>query len=358
MVKYIGTHSMRLKSYTAKTTKDAMQMVREELGEDAIIVATHEEKNAVGGRQVRITAAIEKDGLNTGGPIEDYPTDDMPEDMPDENWLYADDGNEAMVIEEITENLLRHTVPDEILEELTSYAAVQGIDEPRLAMLSALENTFRFSPLPKIAHKTPFMMIGPPASGKTLACAKMAARSAMNGLNVAVISTDTERAGGLEQLKAFTDLMDIDLRVAKTPGALKEQLLETKKFDQVIIDTAGTNPFDSVSLKSMAKFTHMIDLEPILILPANMNADEAGETAQIFAQIGAKGLLSTRVDVARRLGSLLTAAYYGNLYFTNISGTARVADGLSQLNPKRLTQLLMPKADKAKINKTRFTSHG
>ena len=263
-----------------------------------------------------------------------------------------------MVIEEITENLLRHTVPDEILEAITSHAAVLGIDEPRLAMLSALENLFRFTPLPNTASKTPYMMIGPPASGKTLACAKMAARSAMNGLNVAVISTDTERAGGVEQLKAFTDLMDIDLRVAKTSNALKETLLKTKKFDQVIIDTAGTNPFDTASLKNLSKLTHMIDLEPILVLPANMHADEAGETAEIFAKLGAKGLLPTRVDVARRLGSLLTASYYGNLYLAEISGTARVADGLSQLTAKRLTQLLMPKADKAKIQKTRFTSYG
>ena len=79
---------MRLKSYTAKTTKDAMQMVREELGEDAIIVATHEEKNAVGGRQVRITAAVEKDGFHTGGPIEDYADDYSPNNLPNENWLY------------------------------------------------------------------------------------------------------------------------------------------------------------------------------------------------------------------------------------------------------------------------------
>ena len=47
---------MRLKSFYAKTMTEAMQMVRENLGEDAIIVATREEN---GGKAVRVTAAVD-----------------------------------------------------------------------------------------------------------------------------------------------------------------------------------------------------------------------------------------------------------------------------------------------------------
>ena len=47
---------MRLKSFTAKTMKEAMQMVRDELGENAVIVATREESGGV-----RVTAALEQE---------------------------------------------------------------------------------------------------------------------------------------------------------------------------------------------------------------------------------------------------------------------------------------------------------
>ena len=47
---------MRLKSFYAKTRTEAMQMVRDTLGEDAIIVATREEK---AGKAVHVTAAID-----------------------------------------------------------------------------------------------------------------------------------------------------------------------------------------------------------------------------------------------------------------------------------------------------------
>ncbi len=333
---------MRLKSFTAKTMQEAMRMVREELGEEAIIVATREEKNAVGGAMMHITAAIEKDtiyGDESEGVSED--------------WLYADDDNETMVIEEVTETMLRHAVPEEILDQIISCASVLGIDEPRLALLSAIESLFKFSPLPSEPSNIPLMMIGAPGAGKTLAVAKMAARSSMSGLTVAVITTDTERAGGLEQLQAFTKLMDIDLKIAKSPTALKEALLETKAMDQVIIDTAGTNPFDTESIKTLARLIGAAEILPILVMPANTNAEEAGEIAQIFATIGAQRLLPTRVDVARRLGSLLSAAYHGGLAFTEVSATAKVANGLSQLTSKRLTQLLMPRAEGAKMQKAR-----
>ncbi len=314
-------------------------MIRNALGEDAIIVATHEEKNAVGGKAVRVTAAVERQS--------DYDT----AEETSSDWLYGDDNDEAMVIEEITEAMLRHAVPEDVLDQIISCASILGIDESRLALLSAIESLFKFSPLSAITKSRPVMMIGAPGAGKTLATAKIAARSSMNGLNVAVITTDTERAGGREQLEAFTKLMDIDLKIAKTPTALKEILLETKNADQVIIDTAGVNPFEIESLKPLARMIGAAEITPVLVLPAGTDAEEAGEMAQIFATIGAERLLPTRVDVARRLGSLLSAAYQGGLDFAEISSTAKVADGLSRLTSKRLTQLLMPTSINAKMKK-------
>lgn len=320
-------------------------MVRETLGEDAIIIATREEKNAVGGTMVHLTAAIDKDTFS-----EDETTDSASED-----WMYEDDDNEAVVVEEITETMLRHGVPDEILDQVVSCAAVTDVDGPAPAMTAALESIFKFSPLPNSPTKTPIMMMGPPASGKTLATAKLAARSAMNGMKVAVITTDVERAGGREQLEAFTNLMDIDLQTAPNTTALKECLLKVGDADQIIIDTAAANPFDANNVKTLARLVGAADMHPVLVMPAGIQADEAGEMAQVFATIGAQNILPTRIDVARRLGSLLSASYVGGLAFTEFSATPQVADGLSQLTSKRLTQLLMPQANTANMLKSKVS---
>ena len=47
---------MRLKTYCAGSMAEAMHLVRKDMGRDAIIVATHQEKP---GSEVQITAALE-----------------------------------------------------------------------------------------------------------------------------------------------------------------------------------------------------------------------------------------------------------------------------------------------------------
>jgi flagellar biosynthesis protein FlhF len=333
---------MRLKSYTAKTMTEAMKMVREDLGEDAIIIATREE-NA--GKTVRVTAAVERDRAVPGAMESD--------EFSDDNWLYADDDDAATVVEEITETMLRHGAPEDVLDQVVSCVSVMGLEEPRIALLAALENLFSFKPLPAGAMGRPLMLVGMPGSGKTLAAAKLAARASLQGLNVQVITTDSQRAGGFEQLSAFTRLMEIDLKKAGSIPEFLARLEETKGADQVLIDTAGVNPFDMDQVKALARLIGAADVMPVLVHPAGGDADETGDIAKVFATIGAHSLLATRVDVARRLGGLLAAAHQGGLSFAEVSDTARVADGLSPMTPSRLTQLLLPRAEDMRVHNAR-----
>jgi flagellar biosynthesis protein FlhF len=322
--------------------KEALNMIRETLGEDAIIVATAEEN---GGKIVRVTAAIDKDTEAT------MPT--ALSDMNYDDWQYPDDDDSATVVEEVTEVMLRHAAPEDVLDQMVATVNIMGMDDTREALAAALNTLLEFRPLPSKTYGRPMILVGPPGAGKTLAAAKIAARGALNGLKMAVITTDTIRAGGVEQLEAFTRLMKIDLKKASTPKDLRDRLAEIQQADQIIIDTAGVNPFDPESVKLLARLIGVADMDPVLVIPAGIDSDESGEIARVFATIGAKTMIPTRVDVARRLGSVLSAAYQGGLSLAEVSNTAKVADGLSPLSPKRLTQLLMPRAESATIASAR-----
>jgi len=325
---------MRLKTFYANTMTEAMKMVRNTLGEEAIIVATGEEQ----GRGVRVTAAIEPafELGNEGAAGAD-------------DWLQYDDEEEnAAIAEELTEVLLRHAVPEEVMDHILSCATVMGFEDPGIALIAALEQLYAYRPLPIAASRKPTMMIGQPGSGKTLAVAKMAARGAMNGLRVGVISTDTMRAGGLEQLKAFTNLLRIKLEQAKDSKDLRYIVHDMQGMDQILIDTSGLNPFNHEEVRHLAKLIGAINARPVLVLPAGTDAEESGEMARIFATIGATELLPTRIDIARRLGGLLAAAQSGALAFSDFSNTSKVAEGLASLTPKTLSRLLMPGAFREK----------
>lgn len=331
-------------------------MVRDTLGEDAIILATREEK---GGKAVRVTAAIDPadyDERHYGSAaFDDAGFEDAPNfethgrNAPSEaeTWLqYDDEDEESAVAEEVTDAMLRHAVPEDVMDQVLSCATVVGFDQPGVAMVAAIEHLFQFNPLPTGSSKRAMMFVGPPGSGKTLVAAKVAARGVMNGLKVGVISTDTVRAGGLEQLAAFTKLLRVELRKADSPAGLKQQLEALKGCDQIVIDSAGMNPFNTEDVKKLARLIGAGDIEPYLVLPGGMDAEESGEIGRVFATIGAHTLVPSRIDMARRLGGLLSAAHHGGLSFADASNTPKVADGLLSLNPKVLSKLLMPAAYK------------
>jgi flagellar biosynthesis protein FlhF len=334
---------MRLKSFYANTMTEAMQMIRDTLGEDAIIVATREEK---GGKAVRVTAAIDPNDYNErASKSPAFETHGNRQPASAETWLqYDQEEEEGAVAEEITDAMLRHAVPEDVTDHILSCATVIGFEQPGVALVAAIEHLYSFTPLPLKAQKKPIMFVGPPGSGKTLAVAKAAARAAMHGLKIGVITTDTVRAGGAEQLAAFTKLLQIDLKKAENPANLRAQIESLKGCDQIFIDTAGINPFSTDDVKILAKMMGGGDVTPILVLPAGIDAEESGEMARVFATIGVGLLMASRIDIARRLGGILSAAHHGGMSFTDAGNTPKVADGLLSLNPKILSKLLMPNA--------------
>ena len=339
-------------------------MVRDELGEDAIIVATREEKGGPSrGGAVRVTAAIDTpyhDDFTDDDLYDDFNDDDdmsapafethrtknpAQEPMSRREWLQYDDENEnAAIIEDITDAMLRHAVTDEVMDHILSCATVVGLESSGVALMAAIEHLFAFTPLPNEAHNKPMMMVGPPGSGKTLAVAKMAARGVMNGLRVGVVTCDTVRAGGIEQLQSFTNLLRVTLHKANGAQDLRAILSDMRAYDQILIDTSGINPFDKDDVKTLARLIGAADIEPYVVMPGGIDAEESGEMARVFSTIGAHAMIPTRVDMARRLGGLLSAAHQGGLSFADASNTPKVADGLISLSPKNMAKLLMPSA--------------
>lgn len=316
---------MRLKSFHAKSMSEAMRQVRDALGDDAIIVSSKEEK----GGWVKITAAVEQE------PVAPAPA--AAAKQPD---FDAETSTEI-----ITEALLRHRVATTVSDKILAAVMTRPEKEPKKLLSAAIKKVFSFTDL---SFKKPLVLVGPPGAGKTLMTAKLAARAVMDDDKPVVITTDIARAGGVEQLSAFLNIMKVPLETAEDAKGLKSVLADAPKNAPVIIDTGGLNPFDPQEMKALAKILHVAETVPTLVLPAGFDAEEAAEMALTFGVLGVKQFMPTRLDFARRIGGILSAADRGGLAFTEGSNTPNVAHGTIPLSPDVIAGLLIPHSPKKK----------
>jgi flagellar biosynthesis protein FlhF len=324
---------MRLKSFTAPTMAEAMEMVRIELGDDAIIVST---QRAAGQKGVRITAALEPEDA-------DLAVAEMLEEQP------------SSAAEAVKAALETHGVPQRLIERLINAARTAEIADPTLACAAALEAGFTFAHLPEHSAPRPFMLVGPNGSGKSIAVAKLAARSVLKQRHVGIVTCDNIRAGAVEQLAAFTRILEIELVRARGPESLRKAVeASTGLFDLMLIDSPGLNPFKQSDMDYLQALIEAADVEPILVMAAGGDAIEAGEAAEAFAAIGATRLFTTRLDNTRRLGSMLAAAEAGQLALCDVSASPHVASGISPISAISLARLILPQAPEPKQHDETF----
>jgi len=316
---------MRLRKFTAPDIASAMKMVRDDLGEDAIILHT---AHGRGNSGVSVTAAIDE---NTEF-IPQHPAAITSAMMPKQSpKSHTDD----------LKRILRFNNTPEMLVSLLLEKDESSKGDLNTALTALLRQHFNFYPLPLTSVGFRFALIGTPGIGKTLTVAKIAAQLKLEKFDVQLITTDTARAGGIEQLKSLADVMNVPVHVARDSKQLWQHLQEMPKNCRVIIDTAGCNPYLKAEMDELNALINVGGFEPVLAMPAGMDASEALDVTQAFTCKGLKRLLVTRLDTARRFGSVLAAAHGSNLALCHGAASAHIAGGLKEMSPTLLAALLM-----------------
>ncbi len=280
-----------------------MAECRQALGPDALILSTR--RTAAG---VEVTAALE-------------PADEPVPPLPP--------------LPAAPDPLARHNIPAPLRNRIGAGSS------------ATLALALRFGALPNAAQR-PLAFVGPPGAGKTLTCAKLATRLVLGGATPLVVTADSQRAGAAEQIAAFTRVLGIPMAMAGTGAQLAAAMARRAAGQSMLLDTAGCDPFDPAQAEQLLALLRVTDAVPLLVLPAGLDPEEAGETARAFAALGARHLLPTRLDGARRLGGVLAAASAGPLTLAEAGIGPSVADGLTPITPAWLSARLSGPARPAK----------
>jgi len=212
-------------------------------------------------------------------------------------------------------------------------------DEPWMVSPEPAADGPALAPLPADG---PLFLIGTPGAGKTLSCVKLATRQVLAGRPPLVITTDSERAGAVEQLAAFARVLGLVFAVATTRNALAKAIGRALPGQAVLVDTAGCNPFDPGAARLLAALIHELG-HAVLVQPGGLCPEEAREEARAFMAMGARLLLPTRLDVARRMAGTLAAARAG-LAMTEAGTSPDPAQGLTPITPEWLAARMQGRA--------------
>ncbi len=149
-------------------------------------------------------------------------------------------------------------------------------------------------------------LVGPTGAGKTTTAAKLAVRKgAFGAAHVGLITIDTYRVGGMEQLSTYAELADVPFEVVYDASEIDGALKRLHACEVVIIDTPGRSP---AAAELTERWRSLLDAftpdEIHLVMPATLRHDLAYDTARAYmatrAHVGATHLLLTKLDEVPR----------------------------------------------------------
>jgi flagellar biosynthesis protein FlhF len=210
--------------------------------------------------------------------------------------------------------------------------------------VAGLDACFRASaPIRKNGDKPHIVMfVGPTGMGKTTTLAKLAAYHVLSKRkSVGVITADTYRIAAIEQIRTFTEIMNIDLHIVFSPREAEAALGACAGNDLVFVDTAGRSQKSAEHMQELTELIGTIKPDEIhLVLSAGTKVSDLLSSVGKYRGLGVNRLLFTKLDETLKLGNVLTAALQTEVPFSYFTFGQRVPDDIELARPQRLVQRL------------------
>ncbi|MCU6433210.1 flagellar biosynthesis protein FlhF [Undibacterium sp. Jales W-56] len=200
-----------------------------------------------------------------------------------------------------------------------------------------------------------YALIGPTGVGKTTTTAKLAARCVMRHgpAKLALITTDGYRIGGYEQLRIYGKILGVMVHSVKDESDLRIALSELKNKHTVLIDTVGVSQRDKMVAEQIAMLSGAdSNVKRLLCLNATSTGETLSEVVRAYQGKGdLAGCILTKLDEAATIGGVLDIAVRQKLNIYYVASGQRVPEDLHVANK----QYLVDRAFKLKRETSAFS---
>lgn len=320
---------MELRTFRKPTVREALRDASEALGPDAVVVSTEMVpasglRGLLGRREVQITAAIEA------------PVSASRPSTSDRRPSAVDGDAEALVARLVASGLDRPMA--EGIVRTIPYAQRRGASASRLFKAVAESVGPLTASDPEFAAAEVF--VGPPGVGKTTTIAKIAARErARHGRAIPMIAADGFRAGAVEQLRTYADIIGSAFRVARTSDELEYALMRTSRT--VLVDTAGRSPKDHAVREHLAVLARHENVRTHLVIAADTSITAARRLFDAYADVKPARVVITKLDEAESIAPLTSLLREQGIPVSYIGTGQRVPDDLECATPETLAGAIL-----------------
>ncbi|MBI9017117.1 MAG: flagellar biosynthesis protein FlhF [Phycisphaerae bacterium] len=250
-------------------------------------------------------------------------------------------------------DLVQREVADEIARELIDHVQrdmtgdqIQSVDLVRNKLVNIMDNMISTAgPVcPNLnGNARVVVLIGPTGVGKTTSIAKIAANLKLRqNKKVGLITIDTYRIGAVDQLRMYSQIIDVPLKVVLTPGELRGAIDSMNDYDFVLVDTAGRSQKDDLKLQELKTFIDAAKADEVhLVLSSTANQSHMLSAAERFKSIGVDRIILTKLDEAISFGVILSVMKKVDASISYVTTGQAVPDDIEVAGGQKLARMML-----------------
>ncbi len=195
-------------------------------------------------------------------------------------------------------------------------------------------------------------LVGPPGGGKTTTLVKLAVRYGISSSRpVYLISTDTNRVGGAEQLRSYAAIIGAGFQAVETTRMLQQALETRRGKGLVLIDTQGYAAQEMEEATELSRFLAQDrTIEAHLVAPASMRSADLNSMIDRFEAFAPAKLIFTHLDETSALGAAVSASVRSGKAISFLGTGQQIPEDLEAATATRLLENVLERRTERKLS--------